>query len=523
MRYLKLLIIAAILLGSCDSMDFGDTNQDPIGPNEPSPKDLLAGGIMNFFNNSGRPYLTKPTFYVQWQAQNIYTSEMQYSDDPTSWNPWYVQVLSNFKTNIDYIDANRGNTVVKSMGDPDNQIGVNKVMMAYVFKFITDIYGDIPYSEALDPNNRQPKYDNQIEIYKDIIEQLKAARDMMDPTKPAVLGDIIYNGDVSKWQKLANSLIMHAALQLSDVDAAYASAEFNAALSHPAGVIETLDDEAWVNYSSQDRALQNPYSRLRAADYFLTKEFTDALQGDPKNSPASCNPTFNVTPDTRLKIYSTSGDRIYNSPKDPMVDDGKGYSCNLTTSGVSMSKRIWNSDSPLPFFLASWTFLDRAEAAARNWTSEDYNSLLTSAIQSSYETLSQRYGSIVLPTNSEGEPGVAIDITGDAVAYAAVRVADANDATYGNNHPNPKLLVVAEEKWVAYFPMGFEAWAQWRRLDMPVLTPHPQPLNATGQIPTRYTYPPDEITVNPNGYQSGVQDLTPAEDRNDSRIPWDVN
>ncbi len=498
MKYLKLIVVAAILLSSCESMDFGDINKDPIGPNEPSPKDLLTGGIMNFFNNSGRPWLTQPTFYVQWQAQNIYTSEMQYADSPVDWNPWFVQVLSNFKTNIEYIDANRTNSVVLSMGDPDNQIGVNKVMMAYVFKYITDIYGDIPYSEALDPSNLQPKYDNQIAIYKDIITQLKAARDMMDPAKDPVKGDIVYGGDVSKWQKLANSLILHAALQLSDVDPAYASAEFNAALADPAGVIENVSDEAWIAFTSDDRALQNPYTRLRRGDYFITKEFTDALQGeDPISNITSCSPSYNHTPDARENIYSSAPG-----------DDGKAYACNQAGQSAKMSGLIWNPNAPLPFFTAAWTYLDRAEAVARGWTTENYDALLTSAIETSYASLSAHYG---------------VDITPNAPAYAAARVADANDPTYGNNHPNPKLLVVAEEKWVAYFPMGFEAWAQWRRLDLPALTPHPAPLNTTGQIPTRYTYPGNESTLNPDGYNSGVQDLTPAEDRNDSKVPWDVN
>ncbi len=499
-KLLKLAIIFTILLNSCDSIDFGDINKDPIGPNEPSPKDMLAGGMMNFFNNTGRPYFTNPTFYIQWQTQGQYTSEMQYADNPISWNPWFVQVLSNFKDNIDYINENKDNPIVLSMGDPDNQIGVNKVMMAYIFKFITDIYGDIPYTEALDKNNHIPKYDNQINIYKDIIEQLKTARDMMDPAKPGVEGDLIYNGDVSKWQKLANSLIMHAALQLSDVDAAYASTEFNAALSHPSGVIETLSDEAWIKYSIKDRPLQNPYSRLRRSDYFLSKEFTDALQGEDKiNNPlSSCSPSYNHTPDAREQIFSTSAG-----------SDGASYSCSVSGGSAQMTDLIWEDpNAPLPFFTSAWVYLDRAEAAARGWTTEDYDTMLSNAITQSYASLSAHYG---------------VDITPQAAAYAAARVADANDATYGNSHPNPKLLVVAEEKWVAYFPMGFEAWAQWRRLDMPVLTPHPNPLNATGQIPTRYKYPFNESTLNPNGYQSGVQDLTPAEDRNDSRIPWDVN
>ncbi len=504
MKKIKLFIIALLILSSCKNMNFGDINKDPLGPNNPSPKDMLAGGIINFFNNSGRSYLTNPTFYIQWQTQNIYTSEMQYADSPIDWDPWYVQVLSNFKQNIDFIENNRDDAVILSMGDPNNQIGVNKIMMAYVFKFITDIYGDIPFSEALDANNKTPKYDNQIQIYHGIIDMLKEARDMLDPAKGSIEGDIIYNGDVVKWKKLANSLILHAALQLSNVpsETSYAQSEFNDALNNSAGVIESLDDEAWIYFTHNDRALQNPYSRLRRDDYFLSKEFTDALKGMANGSIGSCSPSYNHTPDDRINLLS-------NNPS----DDGNPYSCDFQGGGAKMSGLIWNPDASLPFFTASWVYLDRAEAAARGWTSENFDDMLLNGITKSFESLAAHYDAANYSIyQASGQ------------TYATARVTDANNATYGGatSASEAKLRVIAEEKWVAYFPMGFEGWAQWRRLSNYLqLVPHPQPLNSTGQIPRRYAYPFNEKTFNPEGYAQGKQDLTPQEDLNDSRIPWD--
>ncbi len=515
MKKIKLILIAIVLLGSCKNFDFGDTNIPPIGETEPSPKDLLAGGIINFFNNTGRSYLTNPTFYIQWGHQNLYTSEMRYADVPISWAPWFNGVLSNFKTNIEYIDAHRDDKNIVAMGDPDNQIAVNKIMLAYVFKFVTDVYGDIPFSEALDEFNHYPKYDNQIEIYHGIIDLLKEARDQLDPNAGditlGVQGDVIYGREflqntdnpgyyqtqILRWKKLANSLILHTALQLSDADPTYAQTEFNNALADPAGVIETVDDEAWVMYDIENRAWRNPYSRLRKSDYFITREFTDALQGNT----VGYSPTYNHSTDYRYLIYVDDLISKNGAPYEDLNERDE-------TTDTQMSPLIWNSVAPLPFFTAAWTYLDRAEAAARGWTGENYDNLLTSAIETSYESLSVHYG---------------VDITSYAAAYAAARVADANDATYGNNHPNPKLLVVAEEKWISYFPMGFEAWAQWRRLDLPHLTPISTAINAGGTIPKRYTYPSDEQNINGANWQTGVQDLNPQVDNNESRVPWDVN
>lgn len=515
MKKIKFILIAFILLGSCKNFDFGDVNNPPINPTEPSPKDLLAGGIMNFFNNSGRSYFTNPTFYVQWLHQNFYTSEMRYADQPIDWSPWFIQVLSNFQTNIKYIEANKDNNDVKALGDPDNQIAVNKIMKAYIFKFVTDIYGDIPFSEALDENNHFPKYDNQIDIYKGIISMLKEARDQLDPNAGeltlGVRGDVVYGrnfnewdndavfGDAYKanqilqWKKLANSLILHAALQLSKADPAYAQTEFQSALNDPAGVIEDVEDEAWIEFVMDNRAWRNPFSRLRRSDYYLTKELTDHLQGNP-HGLGSNSPTYNHTSDARELIISTGG---AGKPYDDITE------CD---DEAQISSKIWNPTAPLPFFTAAWTYLDRAEAAALGWTGESYDDMLTQGIIKSYESLSVHYG---------------VDITGDANTYAAARVADANDATYGGGTINPKLRVVGEEKWIAYFPMGFEEWAQWRRMNVPELTPISSAINSHGQIPRRYRYPSSEQTFNGEHWQQAVNDLDPQEDNNEARIPWD--
>lgn len=498
-KIVLLLLITVFSLQGCKNIDFGDYNKNPIGPSEPSPKDLLAGGMMNYFNNTGRYELTVPTLYVQWQVQTAYPEEMKYADVPVSWTAKYVRVLSNFKTNIDYIQAHRDD--VTPYGYPDNQIAVNKIMMAYVFKELADSYGDIPFSEALDPDNITPKYDSQIEVYHGIIDMLKEARDMIDVSvaNANIVGDILYNGDIIKWKKLANSLILHAALQLSNVpsEVNYAKQEFTAALNNSAGVLEDIDDDAWIHYSASDRFFQNPYSRMRRGDYALAKEFTDALKGT-----GSCNPTFNTTYDPRIEIYSSN----------PAVDGSPYSDCSPGGGSAQISDYIWSvtePDKPLPFFLSSWTWLDRAEAAARGWTSEDYDTALENGLRNSFDAIASHYANY---SNSL-----------DVDAYITARIADANNATYGDGNEDPKVIVVAEEKWKAMFPRGFEAWTQWRRLHYPTI--QSPPANETyngGVIPRRYSYPSEEATVNPEHRDEAVQNgLTPAEDFNTSRTRWD--
>jgi len=80
--------------------------------------------------------------------------------------------------------------------------------------------------------------------------------------------------------------------------------------------------------------------------------------------------------------------------------------------------------------------------------------------------------------------------------------------------------IIAEEKWVSLFPSGFDAWAEWRRTEIPTLIPATDAVN-DGNIPRRYLYPGEEASLNAAGYSKGVSSLSPATDNNTSRVWWD--
>jgi hypothetical protein len=85
--------------------------------------------------------------------------------------------------------------------------------------------------------------------------------------------------------------------------------------------------------------------------------------------------------------------------------------------------------------------------------------------------------------------------------------------------PGGELQVIGEEKWVALYPLGYDAWAEWRRTEFPSLLPAPDAINS-GEIPRRYNYPNDEVTLNSTNYNSGVSSLSPATNNNTSRVWW---
>lgn len=486
MKKIVLFILSGLLIFSACDKDFGDKNVNPNGAADVNLASMLSGAIMRYGTLTGREYLTKPVLYVQYMAQVTYTDEMLYNNAPSSWYGLYVQTLSNLQTIINVANDEANWTSDYDLwGARVNQLGVAMIMKAVIYKQITDAFGDVPFSEALNPEIDVPKYDTQQSIYTQLIADVKAARDMLDASKLGPTGDPIYFGDVSKWQRFANSLLMSLGLQLTKADMALAQETFEEAYDNLAGAITSVADEAWFTYDVPHN-FNNPWNAMRPTDYFLTQEFTDALHGN-----ADLNPTSNTTDDLRRNV-------LFDDPD----GDGLpyGYNDGSGAGKVSMSSNIWSNDPPMPLMTAAYTHLNIAEAAARGWnvTTGTAGDHLRAGILASYASISAHWG----------------DIGDDGTTYAAARVADMTTATGG------ALQVIGEEKWVALFPKGFDAWSEWRRTGYPMLTPAADAQNG-GTIARRLVYPFEEAGLNPNGYNQGVAGLNPAQDINEAKVWWD--
>jgi hypothetical protein len=512
MKKLRILSVFLCILAivSCDTVDFGNINKDDDAPSEPNVEGLMAGGINQFFTLAGRSYHNNPSLYVQYQTQSTYTTEARYGQNAYDWEFYFSGVLSNFKTITDITTADEVPESATLFGAPVNQTAVAEIMSAYVWKRVTDTWGPVPYSEALGgTENITPAYTDQETIYKDLISRVKAARDMIDTGLDGPTGDVIYGGDMSKWQKFANSFLLRLSMQLSKQypsASGYAAGEFTAALNHSAGVIETVADEAWYDHVNRSGAV-NPYSQNRGSDYFLSLSFTDALQG---NSPgqAQANRAIeysNSMFDARLNVFST----------DPTGSGPLYGTDNGGVSGPSMTEAVAGAGADSHLMTAADTYLNRAEAADMGWTSENAANMLQQGIMMSYASIDANYD------DGDSSSGMLQD---DGTNYAAQRLVDATNYSMEQ--------VINEEKWVASFPMGFQAWSNWRRTDdlsswstsalgFPGLYPAVDATNG-GVIPRRYIYPSAEGGVNTDSYKAGVQLLSNGTDSNKARFWWDM-
>lgn len=487
MKKLFVIIMGiALSFTGCDISDFGDTNKNVNGPLEGNTASLLSGAMTNFATRQGRPYRITPTLNVQYFMQMVYNDEMLYADYSGFWQSYYVQVLSNLELVIDIVSDPESATDPSVVGNGNlaNQQAVAMIFKAVVFKRVTDLFGDVPYSDALNAETLTPMYDSQESIYADMIADVKAARDMINTGASGPTGDAVYAGDMDKWVKFANSFLMQMAMQLSEATTSIdVEGEFSSALAHAGGVIESLDDEAWYVFDTQN-GFNNPWNWMRPADYGVTEELISSLKGYGNNAVTS-----NTTFDNRILVM-----------QEDTSEAGVPYGyLSYTDPTASVASVLLDPGTSLPLLTAGYTWLNRAEAASRGWTTEVVEDMLTNGIQASYASMEALY-----------DPAGDLAM-GDGATYAAARVADMG--TEG------ELTVIGEEKWVALYPLGYDAWSEWRRTEVPAFVPAADAIN-NGEIPRRYNYPDDEVTLNTANYNSGVSALSPASDNNTSRVWW---
>lgn len=477
MRKPKLYIIwITLIIMSCERTDFGDTNTDPYAPSSGNADALFRAAIVNYYSFSGWRRTLVPSLYCQYQSQPLYTEEQRYSEYAESWSNDF-QSLTNFKEVLNITEDIRGDT--------SNRQATAELISVLIWKGLTDAFGDIPYADALQgENSPNPAYSTQEAIYFDLIARAKAARDLFseEAFKLDADTDMIYEGNIIAWRKFANTLIMGLAIQISNRypdPSGEAATAFVEALNNSYGSMEYIEDSAVLGYDLEG-GVKNPFSGTITAFFALSKEFTDAVQGEIGRG--SLNPTSNHTWDNRINRFSTNP-----------AEDGLPYgyaTYEETGEEARMALDLVAPDAESVIYSATYSLLNRADAAQLGWTNENPESLLRQAIISSYNYW-----------NVEG-----------AIAYADARITDAEDIGYAQ--------VIGEEKWVALFPYGVEAWTEQRRTGYPLLLPSPEPLN-DGTIPTRYVYPTEESSINSTNWAKGVATLNPPTDNNSSKIWWD--
>ena len=372
------------------------------------------------------------------------------------------------------------------------------------FSYLTNSWGDIPYFQALKGDSvgssLAPAYDKQEAIYTDFFAVLdKAAKDLNGASNVLGSADPIYGGSPAKWQKFINSLRARLAMQVVNVNPTLASTQLQAAINGPGGLILTNADNAQLTWPG-DGVYNNPWSDNLGArdDWRVSNRLTDLM---------------NANSDPRLPIYvqpTTTG--IYQgSPNGINTTRAVNYFGVTSRPGAIFYKgkttygpTFGGTGARLPNFILSAAEINfiLAEAAQRGMAG--LNAGQAAGYYNTGVTLSLQQWSAVAPAAQAISAGaIATFLAQPGVAYKG--------GTAG-------LGQISEQKWLALYTDGGQAWAEWRRTCRPATVVAGQ--DATlNDVPRRLEYSTTETQVNAESVSAAVTSQGP--DLLTTRIWWD--
>lgn len=485
MKKILILILPFLLLTACvDSLD--DWNVDQKKASSVPARTFFTSAVKQISDilTTGNVNNNNYRMFVQYWATTTYLDEPRYSMTARTYS-------QNFWTAIYYslVDLKEARRLVEADASlvpavKNNQLALIGIMEVYAWNALVNTFGDVPYTEALNPTNSLPKYDDAATIYNDLLARLDASLALLTPTEGnfgtgASSADLIYSGSTPKWVKFGNSLKLRMGMLLADVNNAKAKTTVESAASSLTNLFEANADNARFPYLAA-APNNNPVSGVMNPLFTAREDFVvaDAIVS-----------RMNALNDPRRQFYFTQVSGAY-------VGGNYGFSNTYANYSHVSAKITAPTFEALLMDYSEVEFL-LAEAIERGFTvsgsaAGHYNNAITASII--------YWG------------GTA----GDAAAYLAQPAVDY--ATASGTYKEK----IGTQKWIALNNRGWDSWVEWRRLDYPALMPPsgpsiPNPLT----IPTRMVFPINEQTV--NGTQWAAAAAMYNSDSPKSKLFWDAN
>lgn len=460
---LAVATVGMLGLGSCDT-GFEEMNIDPNRPTRVPAENLLTQAQLDlnqlFWGRAANASFGM--LMVQHFSQNEYAEQSRFSYVPANFNNLWSTAYAGGLNDLRVAAGLVLNDETISEEVRQNRLAILEILEVWTFHNLTDIFGDIPYSEAL-TDVPSPSYDPQSEIYPDLIRRLNEAIAQINPGADSFeTGENVYAGDMEQWRLLANSLKLRIAMRMSDVAPGVAGPAVQEAYN--AGVITDWDNAAVFTFDPQ-AALANPlYIDAvinRRDDFSVSATLVNfMLENDDPRIPAFAD--TNVSGNYVGMPYG--------------LTDAEAFANKNRTSRPNPLLRQQQSEAII--IGPAEVFFYLAEAAEKGFISGDAAEFYESALEASME-----------------QWGVSEE---EAQAYIEANPYDAANWEQ----------VIGEQKWVALYMQGLQAWAEWRRLDYPRLPMPPAADPSVNVIPRRAFYPADEEGVNKANLEAvGINDL----------------
>lgn len=540
MKYNRLTLVisiaaAALCMVSCSDEYLENLNTDPSKAATIDPNAQLTTAQLQTYGDLGmveiyRNYLYGFTQQLMgcWNTTN-YGGRHTIADSEMSriWTSFYTNAIKNL-TDAEF----------RTSGD-ESKVNINavtKIYRVYMMSIITDIYGDVPCSEAGQGYVGRifnPAYDTQEDIYDSFFKDLAEAVEALDESKDAVTGDLIYNGDISKWRKLANSLRLRFAMRISNAAPEKAETEFETALAAEGGIMEISGDDALIKYMDVAFSFgQDSYSDYRS------NALSKLLFGnDPANNPSYiCSTLFNelydngdprtfmisrcyydglmsaTSPDNRVDL---TNEMIENGiPFNPNVPGAyswepwpTGYESDILAGMAEtnpsipvkaeretepkLANNFLRGDNPGVVMTSAEVKFLLAEAALNKWEAggESAETYYKEGVRAAIDFLTERYDC-------------------DEVSQEDFDEYIANGGSFGHTE-DQKREAINTQAWILHFTNPAECWANLRRSGYPELKSPAEYgfegyLTGGQDIPVRLCYPVLESSYNKDSYEDAL-------------------
>jgi hypothetical protein len=426
-----------------------------------------------------------------------------------AFNPIYTDVVPQLQSIFEAADPNSA------------EYALANVLWVLSFHRVTDYWGPIPYFNAGVPGNSVP-YDAQDKVYDDFFKRLTAAVNVLKTKtseKPYGDFDLMYAGDVNKWIKFANTLRLRLALRISKVDANRAKTEAEAAVA--AGVLtDSPGDDAYVKRSTtgddnNGLSIMSDWNEFR-----MSAAMESVLKGYS---------------DPRMPVYFLPAQKTktYEGHRNGLTATQLTEAINLHDANSHVGPR-WASPSyggiasylstPQNVMATAEAYFLRAEGVLLNWNmgaGATAQNLYEAGITNSFKQWGITDATIINNyINSTSTPIAPED-------YMASPPVTNIPVKWNPADINIQREQIALQKWLAMYPDGMEAWADYRRHRYLKLYPvvnsdNPDITNTTTQWIRRIPFLLSEKQNNTAEVQKAVQ-LLGGEDKVTTPLWWDKN
>lgn len=470
------IFVFALLLASCELTDLNKNVKDPSDV-PPDPLFTDAQVSIGTFLHEVNVNVGIFQFMAQHWTMTLYTSETRYDLEgrTIAANDWFIMYnsLNDLQQAAKLVRANES-TLISTAEKANKQASI-EIMQALIYSELINIFGNVPYTEALDPELTQPSYDDARTIYTSLIDSLSFAIGNIDPTASGWgSSDIFYNGNMAKWKLFGNSLKLRLGMMLADVDNAAAQTVVESAVA--GGVFTSNADNAMIPFQSTlphaNPVWENVINSGRQ-DYVPARPLVSRM---------------NELNDPRRDIFFTKYQGTY---KGGIYGELNSYGSFSHFSDIITEP---GRDGMILGY-AEVEFL-LAEAAARGYA--------VGGTAAGHYTKA-----ITVDMKFWGVPAadIAAYLAQPEVAYATA--------------PGTFKEKIGLQKWIGLFDQYLQAYTSYRRLDAPTLEEPEEAVRQLEIVPVRYYYPVTEYRFNEEMVLQAADAI--GGDLLTTPLFWDVN